>query len=183
MMRVLFFLVSSFFILKAVAQKDSAFTYYENGNVKSLTILTTDSTKQVMRYYKTGELNVSASYLNDQLSGPFITYFKNAKVLSKEFFKQDAREGGATYYYKSGELKRAGNFKNDFYSGRWLTYHVNGAIKNDGNYLDGNPDGNWLFYDEKARRSSEVVYNKGDKVKYTTYKPRSQKIKSQFLIE
>ncbi|NJK96881.1 MAG: hypothetical protein HC905_19950 [Bacteroidales bacterium] len=101
-----------------------------------------------MDYYRNGNLEKEAEYINNELNGSFKSFHSNGKL------------------YLSGTYKKGLRY------GTWKEYTEDGLISEISNYDEkGNFDGDLKSFDETGNHFSTIIYDKGKVKQFTYQKP------------
>lgn len=169
------------------AQTDTSYFYSDNtqvrvGDFKNASYYeVTDSASRngkINRFYANHSLYGVASYKNDELHGPYITYYKNGNVKESGLYDLSKPVGLRKRRYENGSMRSVEAMTNkemDLVSPKMITaWHANGEImieKGVGNFeatnfdnpsllekgrIDGgNKTGHWVTYDESHLEYTE----------------------------
>ncbi len=103
------------------------------------------------RYYPSGKLWTSYTYVMGQLQGEFRTWYESGRPRSVEYAHNNEFEGWCTIYYESGPVLMEGNMIGGKEDGNWVTYHENGERKIVLPFRLGKVIGEEQEFDETAR--------------------------------
>ncbi|PLX13652.1 MAG: hypothetical protein C0598_03170 [Marinilabiliales bacterium] len=161
--------------------------YYESGNLKAVTVFSSDGivarTKtyhennlpmaegkyikqkrdSIWLFYSDvdGELLSSETYRKGVLNGTTKTYYpKTGNVAEKIEYVKGIKQGPYRKYFPEGEIMTEGIYVNDNLDGDFTLYHPNGKIQIKGKYKDGRQVGNWEYFDENGNPLNEEDFKK-----------------------
>lgn len=131
--------------------------------------------------YKNGVKVQEATYVLNELWGPYTEWNEDGKKMLEGFYKRNKQDSTWKYYYPSGQLRREYFYKGDSVklisncyirggctvsggNGIFQETWPNGSIKIQGNYKDGNKEGEWVSNFENGKLQSKGCYRNGEKV-------------------
>ena len=143
--------------------------YHENGKPMSVGIyrnLKKDSLW--FNYNEAGNLISAENYLNDQLNGRRVSYYKSwneqtksPRILSTETYSKGLINGEFTEYYESGTIKEKGNYLLGKKIGIWERCYASGKPFAKERFKNGLLHG-WSFgFDESGKQIGKKYYNNG----------------------
>jgi antitoxin component YwqK of YwqJK toxin-antitoxin module len=106
------------------------------------------------RFDNTGILRLSCFYENNQLTGPFKTWYENGKQANAVNMKKNLRDGVWESYFETGFKKDSGTYENDIASGLWTFWDENGDTRTIGAIKNNHKTGDWKTYD----RNGKILY-------------------------
>jgi len=141
-------IVSLFFCvitIYAYAQKEK--TYWDNGNLKSITITNEGEKTGLWEYYfENGEMKENRNYDNGMKVGKWREYYFNSEIKRVRRFENDILVGYMSYHV-NGQMMVTGTFdEKGNKHGNWQQFYENGLSKLDGDYNHGEKQGKWKFY-------------------------------------
>ena len=157
------------------------YNIYEEGQVKNKKRI-----GEWISYYKSGQLERKASFLNGRLSGNYKQWNKAGILIENSNWKNGMLNGKFTSYFDSGQVKAESNwnmkkmngshktwFENgnlnslSFYNngkrnGAYELYREDGTKNQNGTFLNGLRHGELFFFDEKGNLFQIDLYNNGE---------------------
>ncbi len=105
-------------------------------------------------------------------------YYKSGKLLSIINYTDGLRNGSCKYFYDYGAwaIKSAVNYKNGKLIGSSKTYNKEGQLIEEGQYkysekgVYSRKDGKWTSYYNSGEIKTEIIFENGKSIKYTSYK-------------
>ena len=140
-------------------------TYYENGNVQSITYWKDKKKEGVeIYYYENGNIHVYSNFKNGVENGPTIMNYENGVTKAIQHVINGKLEGPITEFYEDGTLRAYEITHDEKTFGEDAFYDPNGRIKRKGN-LDENGTGESYNYDIDGKIISVSFYEKGEFVR------------------
>jgi TonB family protein len=134
-----------------IAQSDSAVTYYDNGNIKSVVQLKNNVLDGEARFYwENGRIKEDLNYVNGRVDGLVRRYNGNGKLQEMFTIENGKREGPTSLFDSSG------NYVND-------VYYENGILVVDKIVLDSGEHFREIKRKESTENKTPVVQKKKKK--------------------
>jgi antitoxin component YwqK of YwqJK toxin-antitoxin module len=154
---------------QANTNRSVAKMYHENGKLMSVGIyrnLKKDSLWY--NYNEVGFLISGETFLNDQLNGKRVCFYKawneqtkSPRILSTESYVKGIINGEFTEYYESGAIKEKGTYTNGKKTGVWERCYASGRAFARERYKNGLLHG-WSFgFDEAGKQIGKKYYYNG----------------------
>jgi hypothetical protein len=86
-------------------------------------------TRKETKYYLSGKVNYTSSYVEWKRQGVIVIYFENGNVLSECKYSDDKKNGVFKQYYEDGTLHLEAEFKDDLKCGYLKQYNSDGSIQ------------------------------------------------------
>lgn len=175
---------------------DSAFVYYDNGNLKDITIRDKEGEakeefefdragwlsyrKKVLpgdiieewSYFPNGQMEYDEKYNKKKLvDGDYTIFYSNGKVKKKVSYQGGQISGPNKMWFENGRLREDCNFVAGKLDGTYSLYYENGRLKEKSTYKNGKQEGIEEKYDEKGRLTDKYVYENGKTVEMYRYNP------------
>ena len=116
---------------------------------------------QIMRtFYKNGNLQSEAVFLNGKISGELRVYFKSGKIEAISNYKDDNKNGEETIYYENGQIKAQGTYINGKKDGTFKKYLPDGTLESETMYSDGVFSEKKLYIDDSSENRLSTVTKK-----------------------
>ena len=125
------------------------------------------------QYDTTGILRISCFYDNNQLNGPYKTWYETGLLSDSGSMKKNLANGIWESWYPSGQKKDSGEYVNNVPTKLWTYWDPNGNTRTIGAYGKSGRIGDWKTYDrngkilfiERYRKSKNgepemIVFNK-----------------------
>jgi antitoxin component YwqK of YwqJK toxin-antitoxin module len=146
------------------SKKDGVwYTYYENGNVKSL--ITYSKNKQngyAIIYYEDGTVSEEGLWKENRWTGEYKYYYESGKPAYEwNFDAEGNRSGNQKYFYENGKIKIDGNWEAGKEQGIVKEYYENGNLKTVCNWDEGKTNGSKKEYYINGQLKSEKLYAYG----------------------
>lgn len=149
--------------ISAFSQNDS--TFWDNGNVKSVTTHNDDSTKTIT-YYQSGQLHKIDFYINQFYWVWAEEYCENGQLIKKS--NPNCEEPGLVReYHCDGTLFMEYYRCRKGYRGLFKVFHKNGSVAEQGHFeASNNPIGDqkvglWESFDVNGKKFYEAYYENG----------------------
>ncbi|MBT8232310.1 MAG: toxin-antitoxin system YwqK family antitoxin [Saprospiraceae bacterium] len=136
----------------------------ENGNVIEEYEVSENQVKNgaYKRFFESGEIQETATYVNGKLEGERIIYHKNGKPEIREFYKDDVLEGDYFSYYENGQIEISSKYSNGVMNGPLTKYYENGKVQEKVQMVDNTENGPFKEYFENGQIHWEGQYLNGD---------------------
>ena len=162
--------------------------YYENGDLKSVTLYGTKRVESEV-YYSGGQLMAKGIFIDQKKdstwlyfdsagwlsskedyksglkSGPSISYYPNGTVAVDQLYNNDLENGPFVMYYTNGNKEMEGVYLSGNYNGAFANYYESGKNMQSGDYINGKRNGMWLFYNSNGSLRTVIHYKNGIIVK------------------
>lgn len=121
-------------------------TWFENGNIKSITNYNNGAILNYKEWYENGVLKYFKNFYQfptnyplkksiQILHGEYKENYQNGVSKVKGYYDSGQRTGKWTEHYESGNKYYEGEYKYGLLSGKFKQWFVNGQIKSDNNYI------------------------------------------------
>lgn len=117
-------------------------------------------------YYPDGSKYIEKQFVNDNATGPYISYHPNGKIESTGQSKNGNRYGTWKGFYEDGALKRTFFYDQDQLDSTYVSYWKNGQIKTQSTYKNGDKDGDYFYYDPQGNLLIKKIYVDGEILAY-----------------
>jgi len=144
---LLIFSIVSFYI-----QAQEKNTYWDNGNLKSITNYDDDGKKSGVweSYYENGDMRSYGSYENGEKSGSWREYYYNGEIKKRASYNNGLLVEMQTYH-SNGRLMITGSYNEDEKKhGNWEQHYDNWQQKLIGEFSHGEKHGEWRFYNKNG---------------------------------
>ncbi len=145
------------------------------------------------KLYPDGSFRCRGRFVDGHKDGYWERKYENGNWQYKAFFNDGDLNGYCSWYYSNGNLKSEGNFINGEKDSIHKYYHENGRVMSEENYVLNKPKGNckyfnesgiliregtligddrdgiWVFYDDKGRKSTVILYERGSAIKTESF--------------
>ena len=139
---------------------------YKNGSIKEKQLIHKQTKeKKIEHYYPSGEIS-SITSLDEEGYGIDSGYYKTGELQHTVDFENNEPYGMYTYYYKSGEIHTQGLINYGLEEGDWKSFYKNGNLKNHYRFFAGkllevsktlNLEGDSLFKGNLLNGNGQVV--------------------------
>jgi len=91
---------------------------------------------------------------------------ENGKKILEIHMENGLKEGLTTYWNEeNGEKWIEETFSKGKLNGIYKVWYTDGTLNYEGKYIDGLPDGQWDFYNDKGKKTTEIIYQRGKEIK------------------
>lgn len=133
-------------------------TYLDNQGKLHKNESVSKSTREIMCYYKNGNVAARLPLSNCIFNGKNTIYYPNGQPLREIDYVNDYREGQSKYYYETGKIKEICTWLNGARQGHYTSFYANGQTEMDGEYLSNKKHGKWLVYNEMGKLNKTLYY-------------------------
>jgi antitoxin component YwqK of YwqJK toxin-antitoxin module len=98
-----------------------------------------------------------------------VRFYPNGEKEEEGGFLNGKRNGHWTYWYDNGNVWSEGDFKEGVREGKGIVNYKNGKTNFIGYYKQGRADSLWTFFDGDEKKTKEVWFEMGKKVKELEY--------------
>ncbi len=97
-------------------------------------------------------------------TGFYRSYYETGDLELEMFIKEGKPEGPYVVYFRNARIKEVRSYHNGIFNGIWRSYNESGMLKEQAEYLDGKKHGLWMVWDDNGIKRYEMQYSKGKKV-------------------
>ncbi|MBR9845486.1 MAG: tetratricopeptide repeat protein [Algicola sp.] len=143
-------------------------THYQNGNKETETEFVNGLKHGSYTFYDFyGNVGVTGTYHNDEMSGEWTWFFKDGTVKGTANYRNGNLHGESKNYYESGQLEDDYYYEFGNQSGKSLSYHENGALSISTNYKNDQEHLRKEFYSPSGKLQLVRFYDHGVLIGYT----------------
>ena len=141
-------------------QQGILLSYYENGKdiFEKANYVDGQLEGERILYFKDGQAEIIENYSSNILTDTLYLFYPSGALKMTSYYKNGIHTGVNTVFYESGIIKEEVLFQNNEEQGRFIEYHPNGKIHWEGQYLNGeNEFGELIQYDSTGQMIKKML--------------------------